>query len=115
MKGQIGRRGASVGGTRPDGELQLAQILDVWLREWRACLCDVNVIEGGISLSQTQFFREPTFQQLTQDEGYPPHLRLDGREELSGARKMLQRLLIGNPDAMWAIAHHLAAVEGRAS
>ena len=115
MMGRIEGSGVSVGGTKPGGELQLAQILDVWLCEWRACLCDVNVIEGGISLSQTQFFREPTFQQLAQDEGYPPHLRLDGREELSGARKMLQRLLVGNPDAMRAIAHHLAAVEGRAS
>lgn len=113
MKGQIGGRGASVGGTKPDGELQLAQILDLWIREWRACLCDVNVIEGGISLSQTQFFREPTFEQLAQDERYPPHLRLDGREELSGARKMLQRLLVGNPDAVSAITEHLVAETGR--
>lgn len=115
MMGQIEGGGASAGSKMPDIEGPLAQIMDVWIREWRACLCDVNVIEGGISLSQTQFFREPTFEQLAQDEGYPPHLRLDGREELSGARKMLQRLLVGNPDAMRAIAHHLAAVEGRAS
>lgn len=113
MMGQIEGGGASAGGTKPDVELQLAQILDVWIREWRACLCDVNVIEGGISLSQTQFFREPAFEQLAQDEGYPPHLRLDGREELSGARKMLQRLLVGNPDAVSAITEHLMAEAGR--
>ena len=115
MTGQIESGGASVGSTMPDVERQLAQVMDVWIREWRACLCDVNVIEGGISLSQTQFFREPPFEQLAQDEGFPPHLRLDGPAELSGARKMLQRLLVGNPDAMRTLAGHLAAAEGRAS
>lgn len=98
----------------PEFDGQLALLIDAWLREWRACLCEVNVIEGGISLNQTQYFREPTFEQLAEDDGYPPHLRLYGREELSGARKMLQRLLEGNPNAIGAIAQHLMAEAGPA-
>jgi hypothetical protein len=97
----------------PEFDGQLALLIDAWLREWRSCLCRAYVIEGGISLSQSQLFREPTFEQLAEDDGYLPHLRIYGREELSGARKMLQRLLAGNPNAIGAIAHHLAAEGGR--
>ncbi len=98
----------------PEFDGQLALLIDAWLREWRSCLCRAYVIEGGISLYQTQFFREPAFEQLAEDDGYPPHLRIYGREELSGARKMLQRLLAGNPNAIGAIAHHLIAEAGPA-
>ena len=86
-----------------------------WIREWSACLCSVHLIDGGISLYQRQFFREPDFEQLAEDHAFSPHLRLYGREELSGARKMLQRLLFGNPRALGAIARHLIAETGDAA
>lgn len=88
---------------------QLALLIDAWIREWRACHCTAILTPNGIALGQLMFFRGDIFEQLEEDDAYQPHLRISGRDELTGARKMLQRLFTGNPNAMWAIAHHLAA------
>ena len=93
----------------PEFDGQLALLVDAWVREWRSCECSVHLTPQGIGLGQLMFFRDPTFDRLADDDAYPAHLRLYGREELSGARKMLLRLLSGNPGAMRAIAHHLIA------
>jgi hypothetical protein len=94
---------------------QLALLIDAWVRELRACKADVHLTAEGVSLSQTMYFRGDVFDQLAEDDGYPTHLRLQNRDELTGARKMLQRLLVGNPNALGAIAHHIAAEAGGAS
>lgn len=88
---------------------QLALLIDAWLREWRACHCSAYLTDQGISLGQLMFFRGDIFEQLDQDDSYPSHLRLQNRDELTGARKMLQRLLAGNPGAIKAMSHHLFA------
>lgn len=88
---------------------QLALWVDAWAREWRACLGTIGRSENGVLLGQVMFFRGDTLQQLEDDDGYPPHLRICGREELDGARKLLQRLLCGNPRAIAVIEHHLEA------
>ena len=98
----------------PRFDSQLALLIDAWVREWRACKADVHLTPEGVSLSQTMYFRGDVFESLAEDDGYPEHLRLQNRDELTGARRMLHRLLVGNPNAIGAIAHHLAA-EARAA
>lgn len=88
---------------------QLALLIDAWIREWRACHGSAVLTPQGIALGQLMFFRGDIFDRLERDDAYQPHLRISGRDELTGARKMLQRLLAGNPNALWAIVHHLAA------
>jgi hypothetical protein len=88
---------------------QLALWVDSWTREWRSCMCSVMLTPEGIGLYQIMYFRGDDIANLGDDDAYPPHLRLYSRDELSGARKMLQRLLLGNPRSIAAIAHHLAA------
>ncbi|WP_278376981.1 hypothetical protein [Sphingobium yanoikuyae] len=97
----------------PEFDGQLALLIDAWVREWRACLGNVDLIPEGISLGQVLYFSQDLWNQFAGDESYQPHLRLQNRDELMGARKMLQRLLAGNPNAIGAIAHHLAAEAGR--
>ena len=88
-------------------------MVDAWAREWRACLGSVELTDDGISLAQSHFFRGDVWERLADDDAYQPHLRLQNRDELIGARKMLQRLLAGNPSAIAVIAHHLIAETGR--
>ncbi|PSO12622.1 MULTISPECIES: hypothetical protein [unclassified Sphingobium] len=94
---------------------QLALLIDAWIRKWRACHGSAVLTPDGIALGQLMFFRGDIFDRLERDDSYQPHLRISGRDELTGARKVLQRLLAGNPNAMWAIAHHLAAEAGGAT
>lgn len=94
---------------------QLALLIDAWLREWRACYGSAHVTDDGVTLGRLMFFRGDIFEQLDHDDSYPTHLRISGRDELTGARKMLQRLLTGNPRALGAIARHLIAETGDAA
>jgi hypothetical protein len=99
----------------PDFDGQLALLVDAWVREWRACLGNVDLTAGGVSLGQVLYFRADAWEQLAADDAYQPHLRLQNHDELMGARKALQRLLTGNPGAVGAIAHHLIAEAGGAN
>lgn len=93
----------------PEFDGQLALLIDAWIREWRACLGNVDLTAEGISLGQILYFPADTWDRLADDDGYQPHLRIQNRDELVGARRMLQRLLVGNPRAVAAVGHHLAA------
>ncbi|KFG90036.1 hypothetical protein BV98_002209 [Sphingobium herbicidovorans NBRC 16415] len=115
MNGKI--EGVIVPGKFPLPEFggQLALLVDAWVREWRACIGNVELTAGGVSLGQALYFRADTWEQLAADDAYQPHLRIQNHGELMGARKMLQRLLAGNPGAVAAIAHHLFAEGGGAN
>lgn len=103
--------GVIVPGTFPSPEFdgQLALLVDAWVREWRACLGNVDLTAEGISLGQILYFPAGTWDRLAADDAYQPHLRFQNRDELVGARRVLQRLLAGNPSAIRAIARHLVA------
>ena len=68
----------------------------------------------SVTIGALVFFRGDTLERLGDDDAYPPHLRIYSREELDGARKMLQRLLVGNLKGVSVIAEHLAAEAGLA-
>jgi hypothetical protein len=85
MNGKI--EGVIVPGKFPLPEFggQLALLVDAWVREWRACIGNVELTAGGVSLGQVLYFRADTWEQLAADDAYQPHLRIQNHDELMGA------------------------------
>ena len=80
------------------------KLLQRWLTEWRLLRCNIYQTADGISVSQLLRLDDADWADMANDARYEPHLRLYGREELQGARKAMQRLLIDNPLAIEFIA-----------